>query len=63
MLESNADVRAYLLARAGVAVAPIKAFGTTDETGWCRLSCGAVSMQDIADALPRLRGALTALEA
>lgn len=62
-LESNADVRAYLLARAGVAVVPFQAFGAMDETGWCRLSCGAVSMQDIADALPRLREALTALEA
>jgi aspartate aminotransferase len=46
-----------------VAVVPFQTFGAMDETGWCRLSCGAVSMQDIADALPRLRDALKALEA
>jgi len=57
-LRSNADVRAYLLERAGVAVVPFQAFGGSDETGWCRLSCGTVSMEDIAAALPRLREAI-----
>lgn len=61
-LENNEDVRKYLLDAARVAVVPFQAFGTGDSgQGWFRLSVGAVSKQEIDDALPRLAAALRAL--
>ncbi len=51
-------VRAYLLRAAGLAVVPFRAFGVTSDTGWFRLSVGAVSLQQISAMLPRLRAAL-----
>jgi aspartate aminotransferase len=54
-LESNEAIRRLLLERAGLAVVPFQAFGLRDETGWFRLSVGAVSMDEIDAALPRLR--------
>ena len=59
-LHTNEDVRRYLLRRAGVAVVPFQAFGATDETGWFRLSVGAISGEEIAKLLPRLREAVEA---
>jgi len=58
MLPTNEDIRAYLLAEAQVGVVPFQAFGSTEETGWFRLSVGAVSLQDIHAMFPRLRKAL-----
>jgi aspartate aminotransferase len=55
---ANDDVRSYLLREAGFAVVPFQAFGLQGETGWFRLSVGAVSMRDIDEALPRVRAAL-----
>jgi aspartate aminotransferase len=52
---SNEEIRRVLLERAGLAVVPFQAFGLREDTGWFRLSVGAVSMQDIDDAMPRLR--------
>ena len=57
-LDDDEAVRAYLLRAAGLAVVPFRAFGVTSDTGWFRLSVGAVSMQQIAAMLPRLRTAL-----
>ncbi len=54
-LETNAAVGELLLEHAGLAVVPFQAFGLKDETGWFRLSVGAVSVQDIEQALPRVR--------
>jgi aspartate aminotransferase len=45
-----------------MAVVPFTAFGATDESGWCRLSVGAVSNADIDGLLPRLEAALRALQ-
>jgi aspartate aminotransferase len=59
-LHTNEDVRRYLLRRAGVAVVPFQAFGATDDTGWFRLSVGAISGEEIAKLLPRLREAVEA---
>ncbi len=39
----------------GLAIVPFQAFGLRGETGWFRLSVGAVSMDDIRAAFPRLR--------
>lgn len=62
---SNEEVRAYLLREAAFAVVPFSAFGVApeDENGWFRASVGAVSAQDVREAMPRLRRALAALQA
>jgi aspartate aminotransferase len=57
-LETDEAVRAYLLRAAGVAVVPFHAFGVQGDTGWFRLSVGAVSPDQIDRMLPRLRDAL-----
>lgn len=59
-LDSDEAVRAYLLRAAGMAVVPLRAFGSHDDTGWHRLSAGAVSLDAIARMVPRLRSALIA---
>jgi aspartate aminotransferase len=56
--ETNEQIRAYLLAEALFAAVPFQAFGVRGENGWFRLSVGAVSLQEIAEALPRLEAAL-----
>lgn len=60
-LATNDDIRLYLLEAAGVAVVPFQAFGLKEETGWFRLSVGAVSREEIAAALQRLESALSAV--
>lgn len=55
---SNEDIRRLLLERAGVAIVPFQAFGLREESGWFRLSVGAVSMADIDAIFPRLRALL-----
>lgn len=60
-LRANEDVRRYVLEAAGIGVVPFQAFGYDGDTGWFRLSVGAVSLRDIQDALPRLGEALRAL--
>ena len=37
---------------------PFQAFGLDEETGWFRLSVGAVSMEEIAEMFPRMRALL-----
>lgn len=58
VLRTNDDVRRYLLKAAGFAVVPFQAFGVKEDTGWFRLSVGAVSMPDIQQVLPVLRQAI-----
>jgi aspartate aminotransferase len=57
-IRTNDDIRALLLEEAGLAVVPFQAFGLREETGWFRLSVGAVSVEDIHAAIPRLRALL-----
>jgi aspartate aminotransferase len=57
-VRTNDDVRRLLLEEAGLGVVPFQAFGLAGDTGWFRLSVGAVSMEDIAAAFPRLRAML-----
>ena len=40
---------------------PFQAFGSTRDDGWFRLSVGAVSEEQIREALPRLGAALRSL--
>jgi aspartate aminotransferase len=62
VLETNEDIRRYVLEQAAVAMVPFQAFGAND-AGWFRLSVGAVSEQDLVDGLGRLQDALRALTA
>ncbi len=57
-LDGNEAVREAILEHAGLAVVPFQAFGLRDETGWFRLSVGAVSMDEISGMFPRLRALL-----
>lgn len=61
-LGTNEAIREMLLERAGLAVIPFQAFGLEEDTGWFRLSVGAVSPEEIAGALPRLRAVLDEVE-
>jgi aspartate aminotransferase len=60
-LRTNDDIRRYLLKAAGFAMVPFQAFGVPEDTGWCRLSVGAVSMADIERVLPLVRQAVAAV--
>jgi aspartate aminotransferase len=60
-LATNEDIRGYLLHAAGLAAVQFQGFGSRDETGWFRLSAGAVSPDDIRAMMPRVRKALEAL--
>lgn len=61
-LRTNEEVRRYILEAAGIGVVPFQAFGSTEDSGWFRMSAGAVSMAEIEAALPRLEEALRRLE-
>jgi aspartate aminotransferase len=61
-IESNEAIRQLLLDQAGLAVVPFQAFGLDEESGWFRLSIGAVSMTDIEQTFPRLRRLLDSLD-
>ena len=56
---SNEQIREWLLDEAGVAVVPFQAFGLEEDSGWFRISVGAVGPQEIDAAMVRLTGALT----
>jgi aspartate aminotransferase len=58
---TNEEIRTYLLHEAGFAAVPFQAFGIEEETGWFRLSAGAVSLADIAEVLPRVAAAIEAV--
>lgn len=62
VLATNEDIRRYLLDAAGLAVVPFQAFGMREDTGWFRLSVGAVSLDAIAAMFARLAPALNALQ-
>jgi aspartate aminotransferase len=57
-ITTNEEIRKLLLERAGFAVVAFQAFGLKQETGWFRLSAGAVSPDDIRNGLARVRKAL-----
>jgi len=58
---TNEEIRKHLLTQAGFAVVPFQAFGLRGESGWFRISVGAVSEAEIIEALPRVRAALLSL--
>ena len=62
VLQTNEQIRRWLLDAAGLAVVHFQAFGMPEDTGWFRLSVGAVSMDAIRAMFKRLRPALDALQ-
>jgi aspartate aminotransferase len=61
VLRTNEDVRRYLLETAAFGIVPFEAFGARGQEGWFRLSVGAVGLEEIDEALPRVAKALRAL--
>jgi aspartate aminotransferase len=57
-LDTNEQVRRYLLASAGLGAVPFQAFGFPGDTGWFRFSIGVVSVADIEGLIPRIRAAI-----
>ena len=55
---SNEDIRLWLLNEVGIAVVPFQAFGLEEDSGWFRISVGAVGCDDIEAAMDRLEAAL-----
>jgi aspartate aminotransferase len=58
VVETNEQVRLYLLHEASVAVVPFRAFGLEEETGWFRMSVGAVSSEALQAGMERLAEAV-----
>ncbi len=54
-LENNEAVRKLLLEQAGIAAVPFDAFGLSEQTGWFRLSAGAVSVREIEEGMERVK--------
>lgn len=57
-LDSNEAIRRFILEEAGIAIIPFQAFGLKEETGWFRLSVGALSTDELPGLFPALRKAL-----
>lgn len=62
VLETDDDIRRLLLEEAGVAVVPFTAFGLPEDTGWVRLSVGAVDESTIDAALDRIRAVIERID-
>lgn len=60
-VSDNEAIRKLLLEHAGIAAVPFDAFGLPDQTGWFRLSAGAVSLQEIREGLERVQELLQTL--
>jgi aspartate aminotransferase len=61
VIVTDDDVRQYLLVSAGLAIVPFSAFGTTEDSGWFRLSIGVVSIAQLEGLMPRLGQAIAVL--
>ncbi len=59
-LDTNDAIRRYLLDEARVAVVPFRAFGLEGESGWFRMSIGAVGVDELAAGLDRVAAAIRA---
>lgn len=60
-LDTNEAIRSFLLEEASLAIVPFQAFGLAEETGWFRLSVGALALEDLDGLFPALRRALDSL--
>lgn len=61
LLANQADVTAYLLNSAGLAVVPFYAFGADKSSPWYRLSVGTCKKEEISEMIGKLREALNKL--
>jgi len=59
--DTNDAIRKWVLDAAGVAVVPFQAFDMKEDSGWFRMSVGAVGIDDIDGAIERLGAALRGL--
>lgn len=60
-IQSTADISAFLLEHASLALVPFSAFGADKESEWYRLSVGTCHLDTIPDMLQKLRLALELL--
>ncbi len=58
---TNEEIRATLLREADFAAVPFQGFGIKENTGWFRLSVGAVSVRMIEAVLPKVAAAMDRL--
>ena len=58
ILHHQKDVTRYLLDTCKVALVPFKAFGSSDESEWYRLSVGTLRKEDIPTILEQLRAGM-----
>lgn len=61
ILENQSDVTTYLLEKAGLALVPFYAFGTSEDSPWYRMSVGTCKKDEIPDVLGKLELAIKAL--
>lgn len=61
VIQTTEDITAYLLSRAGLAIVPFYAFGSSHESTWYRLSVGTCTLNEMDEALDKLKKALEAL--
>ena len=62
VLKSQADVTAYILTEAKIAVVPFYAFGAPENSPWYRLSVGTCKFEEIEDMLAQLKTSLEKLK-
>ncbi|HMF72558.1 MAG TPA: aminotransferase class I/II-fold pyridoxal phosphate-dependent enzyme [Flavitalea sp.] len=62
VLKSQADVTAYILNEAKIAVVPFYAFGAPENSPWYRLSVGTCKFEEIEDMLAQLKTSLEKLK-
>jgi aspartate aminotransferase len=58
---TNEEIRSALLHQADFAAVPFQGFGVREDTGWFRLSVGAVSVAAIEGVLPKVAAAVERL--
>ena len=61
-LKNQGDVTAYILNKAGLAVVPFYAFGSSRSNPWYRLSVGTCKKEEINEMIEKLGGALKKLQ-
>ena len=62
LLEKQADVTAYILDEAKLAIVPFNCFGAKDDSTWYRISVGCVKKEEINEMLGKLKVALQKLK-
>ena len=60
-LENTGDITSYILNEAKVAIVPFRAFGSSDDSTWYRLSVGTASHEDVTQSIASLEAALSKL--